>query len=51
MGGGKNIHQSEDIIIYWFLIKDARARICLGKIGTGLRCCVKPHLISGEGLT
>ena len=50
MGGG-NIHQSEDLILTQFLSWEARARSCLGRFGTGARCCVKTRLISGEGLT
>ena len=49
MGEG-NIHQLEDLILDRFLSRDARARSCLGRIGKGARCCVKPRLISGEGL-
>ena len=48
MGGGGYIHHSEDLILAWFLSSNARARNCLGRIGTGTRCCVKPRLISGE---
>ena len=50
MGGG-NINLLNHVIIPRFLVWDARARSCLGRIGTGARCCVKPRLISGEGLT
>ena len=44
MGEG-DIHQSEDLILDRFLIRDSCARSFLGRIGTGERCCVKPCLI------
>ena len=51
IGGGGGVHQSRYLILSRFLSWDARARTCLGRIGTVTRCCVKPRLVSGEGVT
>ena len=51
MWGGGDFHQQEYLIIARFLSRYARERSCLGSIGTGARCCIKPHLVSGGGLT
>ena len=46
-----DIHHSEGLILTRLLSWDARARSCLGRIGTGVRLCVKPRLVSDEGVT
>ena len=50
MGRG-DIHQLEDIILTRLLIWDACASSSMERIGIGVRCCIKPRLISGEVLT
>ena len=47
---GGNVHHLEDIILTCFLSRYAYARSFLGRIGTGVRLCVKPRLVSGEGI-
>ena len=48
---GWGVMTSEDLILTQLLSCDACSRSCLGRIRTRARCCVNPHLISGEGLT
>ena len=48
---GSDIKHLGDIIITQFLSQYYCARSLLGSIRTGLRCCVKPRLVSGEGVT
>ena len=50
MGEG-NIHHLENLILSRFISQDAYVKSCLGRIMKGVRCCVKPRLILGEGLT
>ena len=50
MGGG-NVHQSEDLILAWFLSWYDRTRSCFGRIGMGVRFCVKTRIILWGGLT
>ena len=50
-GGGGHIHQSEDIILAWFLSRDSHARSCFGRIRTVARCYANPFLVSGGGST
>ena len=45
------VNQLEDLIISRFLSWYAHTWSCLGIIRTEARFCVKPRLVSGEGLT
>ena len=49
--GRVDVHQSKEKIIARFISQDSHGRSFLASIGTVVRCCVKPCLISGEGIT
>ena len=49
--GRVGVHQSEYIILAFFRSQNALSMSCLDRIGAGEKCCVKPCLVSGEGLT